>query len=207
MTITLKDYLECISYRITEGSDYLWKCYGSNVYQLDSGSSYGENTVSAVFDKKTQMVYQLEAWDYANRRSYRWVDPDYISALKAEHTKRGFPFENSIDDEKFIDIDSVTDILQKAKAIANGDEYDTRTIIELNFDDAELFVAMKMAHEMDITFNKLVEAALKSVIDKAKTVGDKQKCSKPAKALSMTKNAIRKREARLNASRAFGGGW
>ena len=207
--ITLKDYMECISYRITEGNEYLWHCYGPNAYSLDSGSSCGENTVSVVFDKATQVVYQMEAWDYANRRTYRWINPDYIDAIKGESEKRNIKFEQSIDNEKFIDIDSVKDMLEKATAISNGEEYDTRLILELNLEDDELFEMMKMAHEMDITFNKFVEHILQEAIDRAKTVvaDDAQKHSEPAKGLSMTKNAIRRREARLAASRGFGGGW
>ena len=168
--ITLKDYMECISYRVTEGNEYLWDCYGPNSYSLDSGSNYGDNTVSVVFDKNTQEVYQMEAWDFANRRTYRWINPDYIDALKAEHMKRGFPFESSIEDEKFVDLDSTKDMLEKAKAISNGEEYDTRVTIELNFEDDELFLMMKMAHEMDLSFNKFVEHILEDAIARAKNV-------------------------------------
>jgi hypothetical protein len=206
MTITLKDYMECISYRITEGCEYMWKCYGLSAYQLDSGSSYGENTVSVVFDKETQVVYQMEAWDFANRRSYRWINPDYIYAIKAESKKRNIVFEQSIDNEKFIDIDSVKDMLEKATAIANGEEYDTRVTIELNFEDDELFEMMKMAHEMDLSFNKFVEYILEQAIKHEKN-NALPVYGKNGKPLSMTKDAIRKREARRTASRAFGGGW
>ena len=200
--------MECISYRITEGSEYMWNCYGPDAYSLDSGSSYGENTVSVVFDKKTQVVYQMEAWDFANRRSYRWINPDYIDAIKAESKKRNIDFAESIDNEKFIDIDSVKDMLEKSTAIANGEEYDTRVILELNFSDEELFEMMKMAHEMDLSFNQFVEHILAAAIERAKQViADHQEYDKNGKALSMTKDAIRKREARRAASRAFGSGW
>ena len=162
--------MECISYKVTEGNDYLWNCYGPDSYSLDSGSSYGENTVTVVFDRKTQVVYQMEAWDYANRRSYRWINPDYIDALKAESKSRNIDFEQSIDNEKFIDIDSVSDMLEKSKAIAEGKEYDTRVTIDLNLDDDELFKMMKMAHEMDLSFNKFVEHILEDAIQRAKSV-------------------------------------
>ena len=206
--ITLKDYMECISYRITEGSEYMWNCYGPDAYSLDSGSSYGENTVSVVFDKVTQEVYQMEAWDFANHRSYRWINPDYLDAIKSESKKRSINFEQSIDNEKFIDIDSDKDMIEKATAIANGEEYDTRVTIQLNFDDDELFIMMKMAHEMDLSFNKFVEHILEDAIKRAdNAIKTQPEYGKNGKALSMTKNAIRKREARKTASRAFGGGW
>ena len=208
--ITLKDYMECISYRITEGNEYMWNCYGPNAYSLDSGSSYGENTVSVVFDKVTQEVYQMEAWDFANRRSYRWINPNYIDAIKSESKNRNINFEQSIDNEKFIDIDSDADMIEKATAIANGEEYDTRVTLELNFEDDELFLMMKMAHEMDITFNEFVTHILEDSVKRAETIvaaSAQQEYGKNGKPLSMSKNAIRKREARRAQSRAFGGGW
>ena len=206
--ITLKDYMECISYRITQGSEYMWKCYGPAAYQLDSGSNYGDNTVSVVFDTTTQEVYQMEAWDFANRRSYRWINPDFIEAIKAESKERNIDFKQSIDNERFIDLDSIKDILEKATAISNGEDYDTRVILELDFNEDELFDMMKMAHEMDLSFNKFVEHILAEAIKRAETiVAAQQEYGKNGKALSMTKDAIRKREARKTASRAFGGGW
>ena len=34
--ITLKEWMELVDYRITEGSDYCWSCYGPDAYSLDS---------------------------------------------------------------------------------------------------------------------------------------------------------------------------
>lgn len=203
MSITLKDFLECISYRITEGSEYCWNCFGPDAYQIDSwqGATHS-NTVNVVFDKNTQVVYEMQAWDYANRRTYRWINANYIDAVKAEYKRRNLSYSESIDDEKFIDIESVADMLQKSKAIAEGKEYDTRVVIDIDFTDDELFMMMKMAHEMDVSFNKFVEHILEDAIKRAENTvaAVPQKCSKPAKKLSMTKNAIRKRKERLVAS-------
>ena len=44
-------------------------------------------------------------------------------------------------------------------------EKDDRAEIEVNFTDEELLTYMKMAHEQDITFNQLVEQAIKRFID------------------------------------------
>jgi len=209
MKITLKDFLECIKYRITEGSDYCWNCYGPDAYQLDSWNNLtNKNTVNVVFDKQTQEVYQTEAWDYVNRRTYRWINPDYLDAIKKECKDRNIKFKESIDNEKFIDLDSVADMLEKATAIAAGKEYDTRVILELDLSDDEMFLMMKMAHEKDLSFNKFVEHVLEDAIERAEKIvaAVPQECSKPARELSMTKNAIRKREARLAASQAPSGG-
>jgi hypothetical protein len=34
--ITLKEWMEVVDYRITEGSGYSWQCFGANAYCLDS---------------------------------------------------------------------------------------------------------------------------------------------------------------------------
>jgi hypothetical protein len=190
--ITLKDYMECIDYRIADGSEYMWRCYGHDVYMLDSNSTYGLNTVCVVFDTKTQVVYQMEAWDYSARRSYRWINPDYIDAFKAECKRRKIDFTASIDDEKFIDIEVVSDMLEKASAIAKHESYDPRIQVELTLDDSEMFQLMTMAHERDITLNQMVEHVLTLEIERRKA----DEASTPAPGLSMTKDAIRKREAR-----------
>ena len=55
--ITMKEWMELVSYRITEGSDFGWQCYGSNVYQLDSwnGDQDG-HSFSIIFDTRDQTV-------------------------------------------------------------------------------------------------------------------------------------------------------
>lgn len=165
----LKDFLECIDYRITEGSEYLWNCFGNNTYQLDSwnGDTDG-NTICVVFDKKTQVVYEMQAWDHARRRTYRWIHPDYIDAVKAEYARRNLDFTVSIDNEHFVDLDVEADILEKASAISKNEEYDTRIQLELTLDDTEMFTLMTMAHERDLTLNQMVEHILTEMINKEK---------------------------------------
>ena len=50
-------------------------------------------------------------------------------------------------------------------AIVAGDDYDTRVSVPVDFTDEELLKYMKLAHEMDITFNELVERAIRAAID------------------------------------------
>jgi len=45
---------------------------------------------------------------------------------------------------------------------------DTRVNVEVNFSKETLFKGMLIAHEMDITFNQLVEYCLKKAIEKSK---------------------------------------
>ena len=169
--ISIKDYMECINYRITEGSDYLWRCYGNDVYQLDSsnteniGPDQGYN-VAIVFDTKTQVVYEMQAWDYSTDRAYRWIHPDYVNAVKVEHISRGINFNDACDDIKFTDLDVEEDIIEKSTAIANGQPYDNRVLLSLDLTDHEKFTLMMMAHEADVTFNTFIENLLVAEIER-----------------------------------------
>jgi hypothetical protein len=164
--ITLKDFLTAIDYKITEGSEYGWTCYGPNTHRVERqvGDHTG-NTLTCVFDTKDHFVYELEAWDNATDRIYRWINPDYIKAYKKACKKHDVDFKNACDRLNYIDLDVEGDILEKIHAIANNEAYDDRVQIEVDFTDEDMLQYMKLAHQLDITFNELVERALKTAID------------------------------------------
>jgi len=158
--ITLKQWMDTCGYRITEGSDYGWNCYGSDAYCLDSwNGDHDGHTMSITFDTKTQEVYEAYVCDFQNQRAYRLINPEYKQAHDLEVKDR------EIDDEawdcvKFVDLDTEEDFLEKATAIVNGEKYDTRVQVPLTLPDDVLFELMKRAHEQDITLNQLVEQVL-----------------------------------------------
>lgn len=171
--ITIKDFMETINYKITEGSEYLWQCFGPNCYRLDSWSGAlndhkdDDYTISVLFDTENQIVYQIEAHDYKNNRSYRWTNPGFQEEFKKEVQEklqdkdRDFAYDNV----KFTELEVEEDFLKKAKAIVEGKNYDTRVSVPIELDDDELFRLMKSAHEQDITLNQLVENILSKVIE------------------------------------------
>lgn len=162
--ITLKQWMETVNYRITEGDDYTWHCFGYNAYSLDSWDGEQEgHTFHIIFDTRTQEVYQVEAHDYKNRRSYRLTNPDYLDAYKASVEEHGID-DVAYDDVKFIDLETDEDWLEKAQAIFLGMDYDTRVSMPVDFTDAELLTYMKLAHEKDMTFNQLIEEALREAM-------------------------------------------
>jgi hypothetical protein len=164
--ITIKDFMTTVDYRITEGSDYGWQCYGPNAYRMDSwnGDQNG-HSISMVFDTRTQTVYEISAYDYVNDRAYRWINPEYRSAHDNESEDRGVLGNQAWDDVNYIDLEVAEDMLEKARAIAAEEEYDTRVQVPVDFTDQELLTYMKLAHDRDITFNQLVEEALRAAIN------------------------------------------
>jgi hypothetical protein len=163
--ITLKEWMEVVDYRITEGSNYCWSCYGSDSYMLDSwdGDQDG-HSFSIIFDTRTQEVYEVQAHDYLNNRAYRLINPDYVKAHSEEAKSRDSDIKEAWDDVNYTDLEVDDDWLGKAEAIFAGKDYDTRVSIPVDFTDEELFAYMKMAHERDITLNQLIEQALREAM-------------------------------------------
>jgi len=163
--ITIKDFMETVDYRITEGSSYGWNCFGSDAYRLDSWNQKQDGySVSMVFDTRTQTVYQMSAYDYANDRAYRWTNPNFRLEHDAESVDRGVDGDQAWDDVYYVDLEVALDMLEKARAIVAEEDYDTRVQVPVEFTDQEMLTYMTLAHELDITFNELVERALREAI-------------------------------------------
>lgn len=168
--ITIRDFMETVNYRITEASDYCWSCYGPDAYQFDSwngDNDYG-HSVGVVFDKKTQIVYQMEAHDYKNSRAYRWINPNYRKLYEVESQQKDVDMDEAYDGVKFTDIETTGDMLEKSRAIVAGLNYDTRVEVPLEIDDDVILEIALQAHKRDITINKMVEILLQQVIDARK---------------------------------------
>jgi len=166
--ITMKEWMELVGYRITEGSDYMWQCYGSNAYALDSWNGEQDgHSFTVIFDTKDQTVYEVQAHDYVHNRAYRMINEDFRKKNKKEAKKRDIDKDNAWDDVDYVDLDVDDDFFQKCLAIQEGEDYDTRVSVPMEFTDEELLTYMKLAHEQDITFNQLVEQALREAIDRA----------------------------------------
>lgn len=167
--LTLKEWMELVDYRITEGSEYGWHCFGSDAYSLSSWNGDHEGySFNIVFDTKTQEVYTVEVCDYKNQRAYRIINPNYKEEHDTEGDDRGILGNEAWDNVNFIDLEEDDDFIQKGLAIREGEDYDTRVSVPLDLDDDILFSLMKEAHEKDITLNELMEEVLRNAIERVK---------------------------------------
>jgi hypothetical protein len=163
--ITMKEWMDLVDYRITEGSDYTWQCYGGNAYMLDSWNGEQDgHSFTVIFDTKDQTVYEVQAHDYVHNRAYRMINEDFQKKMKKESKRRDVNRNEAWDNVNYVDLDVDDDFFQKALAIKAGEDYDTRVSVPIDMSDADLLVFMKMAHERDVTFNELVEEALRQAI-------------------------------------------
>jgi len=166
--ITMKEWMELVDYKITEGGDYGWQCFGPNSYRLDSWNGVhgkGGYSFSIVFSTKSQKVYEVSMCDYTNDRAYRMINPKNVEKHSKEALARGVNLNEAWDEVDYVDLDVDDDFFQKALAIRAGEEYDTRIQVPVDFSDEELLQYMKLAHERDMTFNEFVEEALRHALE------------------------------------------
>ena len=172
--LIMKEWMELVDYKITEGDSYGWTCFGPNSYQLSSWNGLhddGGYSFNIVFSTKSHKVYSVEVCDYTNDRAYRMIHPDYVKKHEKEATGRGVNLNEAWDDVEFIDLEVVDDFIEKALAIKESKDYDTRVSVPVEFTDAEFATYARMAHEQDITLNQLIERALRNAIDMHKATG------------------------------------
>ena len=165
--ILIKEWMELVDYKITEGDTYGWQCYGPNAYQLNSWNGVhgkGGHSFSIVFSTKSQKVYEVSMCDYTNDRAYRMINPKFQEKHRKEAESRNVNLNEAWDDVDYVELDVVDDFIQKALAIRAGEDYDTRVQVEVDFSDEELLQYMKLAHQRDMTFNEFVEEALRHAI-------------------------------------------
>lgn len=166
--ITMKEWMELVDYKITEGSDYGWQCYGPYSFRLDSWNRVhgkGGFSFSIVFSTKSQKVYEVSAYDYTNDRAYRMINPKFQNKHTNEAMERGTNPNEAWDFVEYVDLDVDADFIEKATAIKEGKDYDTRVQVPVDFSDEDMLKYMKMAHERDMTFNEFIEEALRSVME------------------------------------------
>ena len=165
--INIKEWMELVDHRITEGSNYGWQCYGNNAYTLDSWNGDHEGySFSIVFDTKDQTVYEVQVHDFMHQRAYRMIHPDFQKKMKKEAKRRDVNKDEAWDDVNYIDLEVDDDFIQKCLAIKAGEDYDTRIQVPLDLSDEMLYNMMKLAHEQDVTLNQFVEQVLREAIEK-----------------------------------------
>jgi hypothetical protein len=162
---------EAMNHKITGGSEYQWQCFPDARF-LDYESEHAH--VSILYSTVDQIVYQADAsikrevWPDDKRfdKPYRWTNPIFKDAYINESKERNIDPDQAWDDVKWVELEVAEDFLEKAQAMFNGDEWDSRIQVPLNLDDDLLLQLAMEAHKRDITLNKMVEIMLIEVINR-----------------------------------------
>ena len=165
--ITLKEFLEVVDYNIMHIDPYLWDCYGDNAVSLTHSKDvdWAKYSADIVYDTVDGTVYELSVHDCLLNRAYRIINPKFKHYYFDECEDRGIDPHEAWDDVEYVDLDLVSDLLEKLNAIMAGEDYDDRVTLELTMSDEDLLKYMKVAHEMNITFNDLINLALAEAVE------------------------------------------
>jgi hypothetical protein len=151
----LKKILKLFDYRISEGSEFLWDCFGPNARYLDfNGPDSMQNSVGVVYDTITTKVYQIDFCCESVDDVYTWVDPEYEVAHHRECTARNVERTNQCYSKQ--------SFLTMALDAYHGRVPDTDLAldIDLNLSAGDVHQLHLMSVEKGITFDELVNEAL-----------------------------------------------
>jgi hypothetical protein len=161
--MNLKDVNDALDHKIVGGSEYQWHCYPEARY-MDYESEHAHACV--LFSTETQVIYSAEINDKVNKhKPYRWLNPFYKDAYLAEAKQRGVNPNQAWDDTEWYDLEVPEDWLEKANAIFNGEEFDSRIQMQVDLEDDLILQLAVEAHKRDITLNKMMEIVLQTAID------------------------------------------
>ena len=166
--IIMKEWMELVDYRITEGGEYGWQCYGPNAYCLDSWNGVhgkGGHSFSIVFSTKTQKVYEVTVCDYTNDRAYRMIAENKQDKHRKESESHSISLNQAWDDVDYVDLEVDDDFIQKCLAIRAGEPYENTVSVPLDLPDDLMMFAFRAAHEADMTLNDWMNQMLRGFID------------------------------------------
>ena len=169
--IDMKEWMELVDYKITEGDSYGWSCFGPNSYQLSSWNGVhgkGGYSFNIVFSTKSHKVYCVEVCDYTNDRAYRMINEDFQKKHRKEAKRRDVNLDEAWDDVNYTDLEVDDDFIQKALAIKAGKDYENTVSVPLDLPDDLLLEAAMNAHRQGITLNEYINNALHELVDEFK---------------------------------------
>ena len=156
---TLKNFLDLVEDNCTvERFPCGLECYGANTSIY---SAYVTNDYECCAAVNDSGIRELNLYDYRNKRNYRWTVPEVEPLRDAELLLAGLDPKLVDEDQEFIDLIMIEDMVKKMTAICAGEEYDTRITIPLEMSDDEFILIARAAHELDITLNEFMVQAIK----------------------------------------------
>lgn len=160
----LEQWLALTGYRVTEGGEYGWQCYGANAWFLSATPARDKHVNLTVVHREGQ-VCELTAIDFPRGLAYRWQPESLRQVYRSECQVRGVDPCLAMGDLNYVDLDVIEDYWLKASAIWQGKTVDRRVQVPVELDDRELLQLMTMAHERDITFNEFVGQILEQAME------------------------------------------
>lgn len=140
----LQDIITAAQFKISEGSEYQWACYGENARFLDFQSDFEDVSASCVFDSQNQTVY--EATLYLAEKAYRWLNPEFAEAMRNESFERDIDPRVFLDEYHFSDCEVSEDLIEKIT-----DAFETGTCTN------DIVIPLNLTPEQEELFARLPE--------------------------------------------------
>lgn len=137
MTEELNQILAACNYEISDGTRYMWDCYGKAAHIIEF--DFGDHAAAeVVFSRDTQKVFEVTVW-YEDARSdaYRWIDPVVRADYDAEAAEKGVNPNEAWEGVLWQDLDSFSELVAILTDIADEPDAEMQTA------DVELFLDEK----------------------------------------------------------------
>lgn len=162
--MSLELFLQAIKYKITDGSDWNWNCYGVHTHVIDSIINDKES--GCVFDTETQEVYQIYMIDEKNDTQYIWFNPLYRDAYFSESYERKVNPLGYTEDTEYYELLVLEDIIEKLSCFYADKEYDTNILVPIDIDDDLYAELTELALTKNVTVEELISSALIASVEK-----------------------------------------
>ena len=157
----MKQFLVACGHEITDGTPYQWKSYGPKARFINCDNDFASCYI--IFDTVTQVIFEIAVQSETETANYRWINPDFLEAYRAEAKKKkiawdnpGDPTEADFEEGRWRLTDTTEDITDKAYAIRNGIPYDPRVVMTLYLDNEVIAIAALRAHESGMLLNDYI---------------------------------------------------
>jgi ribonucleotide reductase alpha subunit len=160
----LQDIIIAAQFKISEGSEYQWACYGQNARFLDFQSEFEDVRAGCIFDSQNQTVY--EAYLYFGEKAYRWLNPEFSEVMYDESFERDIDPRLYLDEFHFSDCEVSEDLIEK---ITDAFETGTCTndiIIPLNLTPEQEELFARLPEHTDL--NEFITQALMEKVEEIK---------------------------------------
>ena len=162
--MTLHDFFSIFDYKVTDGSEFLWSCFGQHARCIELTSDDVVGWV--VFSKVTQEIFQAEVYNESALVAYRWMPDASRQAFVAECTQRNVPLSEAWDGCDFIDVGSLEEFMNHAKRLIDGENLDVNDEVEVKLSHDVIIALTMEAHRRNITLNEMMNIALREMLDK-----------------------------------------
>jgi hypothetical protein len=151
--IKIENVQKEFGYKVTHGSEFMWKCFGDNAWSLDM------DNLCITFNPKNGEVFMLEFdTPYGDDPDaiYRWVAPEYEVAHYREGQERGYPVGNKYQ------CYSYSSFVKMAKAAYEKQkpDFDLLCDVELSFEPEQYELLSSAAEREGVTLEEFISGAI-----------------------------------------------